>query len=387
MSNPIEIIFNAAAEGDADSLAHALESGLSALDRDDFGRTPLMIAANNGHHDCVKMLLPLSEPETVDELGRDALMHAAAGGCVLCVRELMGSCDPLAEDDAGSTALIVAAGSTAECVNALLAGSDPAAVNVWGRNALMNAADAGKDDCVEALLPWNDPAQTDQNGETALGIALKNNQKKCVQLLLGHCGPSERTDGLNAALRLACALDDGVWASRLLADGANPNDKDKKGQTPLMIAAGVELPEIKRWMEDALNPFAAQPAPPTPQARGCDRKPGEPRPCWEILLPVSNPLLTDKEGDNALMRAVMAHNAEAVRALGPVSDLMVKNQQKRTVADLAKDNERLGSPDCAQALREARAEIERRALLAECEAGQTKTGVAPSKRPNSAKRV
>ena len=89
-------IFEAASNGDAKALAHALKNRAPDVDvngRDErVPRTPLMAAASGGHHDCVKVLLkePGIDVNAADPLyGNTSLMSAACGGHVECIKLLV----------------------------------------------------------------------------------------------------------------------------------------------------------------------------------------------------------------------------------------------------------------------------------------------------------
>jgi ankyrin repeat protein len=131
----------------------------------------LGFAALNGHLDCVKLLLPRSRDRCGSD-GRTALMFAAAGGQAECVRFLMASADA---SDAktttsnGYSALMDAAlYGRVDCVELLLPVSDATARTAAGVTALMWAATAGNTDCVELLLPSSDALHVDMEGATAL---------------------------------------------------------------------------------------------------------------------------------------------------------------------------------------------------------------------------
>jgi hypothetical protein len=108
-----ERLIEAAKKGDVDALARALNDGANA-------GAALLGAAKNGHAECVKLLLPLSDPREFDSL---ALVRAASRGHVECVKILIPVSDPKAK---GSWALLEAAqNGHAQCVALLLPVSDP----------------------------------------------------------------------------------------------------------------------------------------------------------------------------------------------------------------------------------------------------------------------
>jgi len=109
------------------------------------------MAANNGHVQCVELLIPVSNPKA---LGSKALGWAAENGHWECVELLIPVSDP---KDRHSDALQVAAHEGhSRCVELLIPVSDPKALNCW---ALRWAAINGYTECVELLYPVSDPVE------------------------------------------------------------------------------------------------------------------------------------------------------------------------------------------------------------------------------------
>jgi hypothetical protein len=122
-----ERLREAAGSGDLSGLAKALADGADAMAGQS---SALSLAAAYGHEECVRRLIPVSDP-----LGQDscALRAAAARGRAECVRFLMAASDVSAVD---SYALRwAAAGGHADCVALLLPASDPLAVGDDGLDA------------------------------------------------------------------------------------------------------------------------------------------------------------------------------------------------------------------------------------------------------------
>lgn len=70
----------------------------------------LMHAARNGHEDCVKLLLPRSDPLARDSDGCSALMWAARLGHRNCVSLLLPLSDPWAQTPQGNARHLAAMG-------------------------------------------------------------------------------------------------------------------------------------------------------------------------------------------------------------------------------------------------------------------------------------
>ena len=131
----------AAMHGDEVELKAILrESGGGALTKTLGMQNALAWAAREGHEDCVRLLLPVSDSWGKDGYGMTPLMHAASAGHDACVELLLAVSDALAQNKDGMTALMWAAGSGQEaCVRLLLPESDVLATNVGGKTASMFA--------------------------------------------------------------------------------------------------------------------------------------------------------------------------------------------------------------------------------------------------------
>lgn len=131
----------------------------------------LRSASRHGHHECVKLLIPLSDPCARDS---EALRWAAANGYVESVALLIPSSDPKALN---SRALRAAAGSgRAESVRLLIPVSDPEAGD---SDALQLAAASGDLECVKLLAPVSHIKKSN-----ALNAAVRGGHAECVKLLL-----------------------------------------------------------------------------------------------------------------------------------------------------------------------------------------------------------
>jgi hypothetical protein len=162
----------AAAGGDLPALIQALEDGADAKEDDSWA---LLEAAQNGHGECVKLLIPVSDP-----LARQsyALRWAAYGGCADCVKLLIPVSDPMEHE---SLALFEAARcGHVDCVRMLIAVSDPLARNSV---ALRWAAVKGQADCVALLLPASDPLAVGDDGLAAAGLAKSQGHTKVARMI------------------------------------------------------------------------------------------------------------------------------------------------------------------------------------------------------------
>jgi len=120
------------------------------------GMTPLMAAVNAGHLDCVAALLEKSNPDLGDFAGCTPLMRAARNNALPIVRLLAPVSKVNAAHAPQVSALMLAAiNGHAECVEALLAeGANPNAVNRDGQTPLARVLDSGQEmpETLQALL-------------------------------------------------------------------------------------------------------------------------------------------------------------------------------------------------------------------------------------------
>lgn len=140
---------------------HGDEVGLKAILREPGGgaltktidmQNALAWAAREGHEDCVRLLLPVSDTWGKDGYGITPLMHAASAGHDACVEILLPVSDALAQSEDGMT-------------------------------ALMRAACGGRDGCVRILLPESDVLATDVGGKTASMFAHERCHKSLAKFL------------------------------------------------------------------------------------------------------------------------------------------------------------------------------------------------------------
>lgn len=149
-------LFEAAALGKLDDAKRLVAEGVAVDTVEPEGRTPLMVAAFDGHRHVVSFLLVEgAEVNHKDVNGRTALMYASSGPFVETVEVLL---DAGAEVNTqgwleGFTALMTAAAEgQLEVVQMLLErGADPTLKDVDGDTALSFAQQAGHSAVVQSL--------------------------------------------------------------------------------------------------------------------------------------------------------------------------------------------------------------------------------------------
>jgi len=142
------------------------------------GSEALRLAAENGHLEIVKLLIPVSDPKALDS---NALRCAATKGHLEIVKLLIPMSDPKSLD---SNALRwAAANGHLEIVKLLIPVSDPKA---GGSYALQLAATKGHLEIVKLLIPVSDPKA---GGSYALRLAAENGHLEIVKLLIPVSDP------------------------------------------------------------------------------------------------------------------------------------------------------------------------------------------------------
>ncbi|KAL3536349.1 hypothetical protein ACH5RR_004810 [Cinchona calisaya] len=230
-------LFTAAERGHIDVVKELLPyttiEGITMKNRSGF--SPLHIAASQGHHGIVQILLE-HNPELSKTFGQSnatPLISAATRGHVAVVRELLSRDSSLLEISKSN-----------------------------GKNALHFAARQGHVEIVQALLE-KDPQlarRTDKKGQTALHMAVKGVSCPVVKLLL-------RADAAivmlpdrfgNTALHVATRKKRAEIVTELLMlRDTNVNALTRDHKTALDIAEGLPLSEESAEIKDCLARFGA----------------------------------------------------------------------------------------------------------------------------------
>ena len=270
--------------------------------RDEYGCTPLMLAATNGNEANVIALLKAGA--VVDEVmniynGLTALMLAAANGREASVTALLrggaavnknnGNCftgymygDTAlmfaaenghgatvalllkegaavdARDKGGKTALTRAAANGREAIVALLlkeGATVDARYREIGDTALMCAAAKGHGASVALLLKAKAAVnESNGDGNTALMLAAKNGHEEIVALLLkAKAAVDKRNIYGNTALMFAAAKGHEASVIALLEEGAAVGERDRDGNTARMLAAANGCKAIVKVIVTSLN--------------------------------------------------------------------------------------------------------------------------------------
>lgn len=257
--------------GDTDATKRLLEGGAKVDAKDAEGQTPLRYAAREGHAEVVELLLakganadgkgsgdtPLLDAlwrrhvdvatvlvnhgariEGEHSVSRMSPLHMAAqDGLTELVRLMIAKGARVnARDNAGNTALHYAPG--ADIAQFLL--SNGADVNVKSRSGstpLHYAAGRGQVDLVQLLIDNRaaiDPK--DKRGQTPAAWAMQAGHREIVRLLAAH--------GAALTPHMAAYAGDVQTVRRLLDAGADVNQQDKEGRTPLYLATQEGYMEV-----------------------------------------------------------------------------------------------------------------------------------------------
>ncbi len=251
------ILTHAASQGHTEIVKAIIHAGadVNAKGRM-FGNTALQIAVRDGHIRCVRVLLDSdADVNATDQNGMTALMSAAAGGHIGSMRVLIDSgADVNAKSKYGTTALILAARSShIETVRVLLnADSHVNAKDNDGQTALMFAKNRGRTEIVDLLKKTgaNEPTHLADASEptkeanapdipTDMLEAIEQGQTEKVILLLaaGLTDPNARDRRGRTVLMLTAWKGMSEIVQHLLNMGIDPNIKDQNGKTALLYAS------------------------------------------------------------------------------------------------------------------------------------------------------
>ena len=263
-----------AAEGDQKALGLFLAAGFDVNKPNTAGYTGLMVAAERGRPDFVKLLLDhKADPNVAGRDGSTALMLAAENNQPEILKLLIGrGADPNRQDNNGWTAVVKAAyHGNAKCIEVLAShtkleldrallvatlmekkeaakalldnGAEVDFRASDGRTPLILAAGKGNKDLVEVLLQAGaDQSLTDQGGQTAQAVAAAKGYNDIVELLrhapaptgtpaVAVATPSASPAGTSPAISDADILN-------LPAPGSSA-PSNSPGQTPLVGSSGV----------------------------------------------------------------------------------------------------------------------------------------------------
>jgi ankyrin repeat protein len=270
-------IFDAAKGGNtSDVRNYIIKNGIKINTKDGKGNTALMIAANHGHAETVKMLIDANSDINIRNTNGETALTLAANhrmfenGYNDSVKLLIDAkCNLNIKNINGDTALTLAAGKGNESVanELLFKDCDIDIANKNGDTALMLAASVGSPGIVEMLIRLKEIAMHHNNslqlnginnyinaknnrGDTALMQAIskydttilpsaQDFRTKTIKMLIdANSNVNIKNNNGDTAVTLAAGIRNAELVKMLIAAKCDVNIKNNKGKTPLMLVKG-----------------------------------------------------------------------------------------------------------------------------------------------------
>jgi ankyrin repeat protein/WD40 repeat protein len=254
------LIFSVA-EGHEEIVALLLSHGANVNAAEmEAGHTPLIVAAASGRAGLIQLLLDHgADMKARAKQDKTALMMACGNGHLDAARLLIakGADVNAVETELGMTALMAAAVSGNEAaVEALLgAGANVDAQSKSGHTALMYACRQGSENAVRRLLEAKaNVFLKNDHREDAMAHAKAGDHDDIVELLAdalrkqSEASPEKLRDLNGEQVLNLCSFGDSYveQVRALLKQGANLEVRNRRGFTPLLMAAYSRCPEIAR---------------------------------------------------------------------------------------------------------------------------------------------
>eukprot|EP00439_Symbiodinium_sp_Y106_P024021 s428_g2.t3 len=336
----------AADGGQVDIVRLLLEAAADVdLPHPQFACRALMVASFRHHIEVVKTLLEArADTNVADNSGRTALMIASDAGHIEVVSLLLqAGADRDVADTVGCTALMVASDAGRVNIVCLLlkAGSTQDVVDNHGRPALTRASSRRQVDIVNVLLQaLADTNVAANDGATALMVAIEAGDIEIVRLLLEARAAMDAADDNGRTALMAASFRGRVDIVNLLLEaGADKDVVDRSQRTPLMMASDTLRAANYGWL--AWGELAA--APPTRAdaaaleqefTAGVDHA----KVVSLLLQAGTDEDAADNTGSTALMKASFRRHIEVVKVLLEAhADTNVADNNGRTALMMASD--------------------------------------------------
>ncbi|XP_075093907.1 protein VAPYRIN-LIKE-like [Nicotiana tabacum] len=225
------LLKSAAKNGNSHCISALIEAGADVNRRDSDGNSVMSLAVKSGNLDSVQVLI--ESGYTIDS-SVDRFLHDAAATDRVDLMEILclghADIDLNSVDSQGRTALHIAAiyGHVEVLQFLVSVGSDPDMLDSQGWTPLHFAAHYGHVEAVDFLVNHSSFAKyaVTKQGKTAYELATDNGHSELYDMLQ-----------LGDTLQKAARKGDVVNIKRCIAEGANVNEKDQNGWTPLHRAA------------------------------------------------------------------------------------------------------------------------------------------------------
>ena len=206
------------------------------------GFTPLMMAAMQGHVECVHVWIESgADVNAIDSNGCTALLEATSHNPVTIQMLLEAGADPNVSDQDRIAPLHHAAryGHESIAQKLLQAGADVNVINKWGNTPLIIAAYSGALPCIQTLLEAGaDVNLSTPKGETAYFTAATRGHGKCMERLKETAADVNVRNNLGRTPLYYAAIEGLHTAVKvLLESGADVNAVDSCGVSPLLYLA------------------------------------------------------------------------------------------------------------------------------------------------------
>ncbi|XP_071082120.1 uncharacterized protein [Haliotis cracherodii] len=202
------------------------------------GRTPLMIAALAGSHECYQLLQPMSNKNTKDKNEDDLIHLACEGGNRAIVQHLVSPSNINTRGRNGCTPVIIAAVKGHQSVFDLLVSkqADLTLVNNNGDSLLHVACLGGNRAIVQHLVSPSNINARGLNGYTPIMIAASFGHQSVFDLLVSKQADLTLVNNNgDSLLHLACEGGNRAIVQHLVSP-SNINARGLNGYTPIMMA-------------------------------------------------------------------------------------------------------------------------------------------------------
>ena len=253
------LLRTAAQKNHVGSIQLLLEHGADVNAADDFGQTALHDATLFGSVDSIRFLLDREIDVNAATHGEQTALHFAVqkDNADIVKMILERGADINAVDEYGRTALHLAVEKdNADIVKTILeCGADLNAAGFQMDPALHTAMRNRSLDIVQILLQKGANVDAlDWGMNTALHLAAKLSEISIVQLIIAMNGDlNKRNNKEQTALHLATSSKDEEMVALLIKEGIDLEVKDVEGKDALSIAKALNLEDIARRLERAIE--------------------------------------------------------------------------------------------------------------------------------------